>query len=348
MNQPVMCRHALRRAFTLTELLAVIAIIGLVVALLLPAIQASREASRRASCSNKLWQIGRALQSFHASQSRFPPGAATDLPPFGYMTRASYELQAARPNKWLGSAWTVFLLPWMDHGSLYDQMPMSANSGWDWRPTSPFANNPMTIYRCPSSPLPAFLGGSWPYIAQINYAAIAGSAPGLIPGYQETRYAISNATGIVGGGGMIFPNSTANEAHCTDGLGNMLAIGEQSDYLIDSLNRRQSWTASSSNGWTVGTWNEMRLTDASTNPLALFAHNVTTIRYLVNQKQNNWNGGNGVGSSGANVPLNSAHPGGTNVCILDGAVRFAGDGMSLDVLARLATRNDGQVASGDF
>ena len=99
-----------RRAFTLVELLVVIAIIGILVALLLPAIQAAREAARRTQCSNNIKQIGIALQNFHDTYKKFPPAAGDD-----------------DTNEW---GWGTYLLSFMEQGVLYDQL--SADSGRFW------------------------------------------------------------------------------------------------------------------------------------------------------------------------------------------------------------------------
>jgi prepilin-type N-terminal cleavage/methylation domain-containing protein len=82
-------------AFTLVELLVVIAIIGILVALLLPAIQAAREAARRSQCQNNIKQIGLALQNYHSARNSFPPGAAFQE----------------------GSTWSAYILPYMEESA---------------------------------------------------------------------------------------------------------------------------------------------------------------------------------------------------------------------------------------
>ncbi|MCA9201485.1 MAG: DUF1559 domain-containing protein, partial [Planctomycetales bacterium] len=91
-----------RTGFTLVELLVVIAIIGVLVAMLLPAVQAAREAARRSDCSNKLKQFGLALQNFHDTYKNFPPGMTDD------------------DTDNLG--WGTYILPFIEQGNLYDQM----------------------------------------------------------------------------------------------------------------------------------------------------------------------------------------------------------------------------------
>ncbi len=125
----------MRRAFTLVELLVVIAIIGVLVALLLPAIQAAREAARRTQCSNNLKNIGLSILNYESALKEFPTGGAT------YGDRLECYAQNGRPwvGKKQGMSWAYQILPYLEQGSLH-------NIG----DTKVVQNTPVTLYNCPS------------------------------------------------------------------------------------------------------------------------------------------------------------------------------------------------------
>lgn len=104
--------------FTLVELLVVIAIIGVLVALLLPAVQAAREAARRSQCTNNLKNVGLAIQNFHGATNHLP----YSVNPF--------DQTAQRYASYTGKGWIVDILPYLEQASLYEQMrPGFANPG---------------------------------------------------------------------------------------------------------------------------------------------------------------------------------------------------------------------------
>jgi len=111
-----------RPAFTLVELLVVIAIIGILIALLLPAVQAAREAARRMQCTNNLKQISLALHNYHDTFKSFPPGAIR-------FTNDPSKNQSTTNNQIAGAEWgyLAFLLPCIEQKPLYDQLGVSQN-----------------------------------------------------------------------------------------------------------------------------------------------------------------------------------------------------------------------------
>jgi prepilin-type N-terminal cleavage/methylation domain-containing protein len=124
-----------RRGFTLVELLVVIAIIGALVALLLPAVQASREAARRSQCKNNLKQIGLALVAHHDVHGALPMGCL-EWRPAGNTTQRQL-------------AWSVFLLPYLEQQPLHDALDLT--QGFDSPVNADAAQQQIATYLCPSS-----------------------------------------------------------------------------------------------------------------------------------------------------------------------------------------------------
>ena len=120
-----------RSGFTLVELLVVIAIIGILVALLLPAVQAAREAARRMSCGNNLKQIGLALHNYHDTYKTMPPAIVYTRPP-------AQNARNGRPY-W---GWGALVLPYVEQTPLHDALDpgprhmsvtlLGLSTSWDW------------------------------------------------------------------------------------------------------------------------------------------------------------------------------------------------------------------------
>jgi len=168
----------LGRAFTLVELLVVIAIIGVLIALLLPAVQAAREAARRSQCSNHLKQLGLALHNYHDTYKTFPPMAAGTTNPDTSWDPGSWYSNGERHS-------TFFhILPFMEQRPLYDQIAAGRVEGLmiSIRPQGPHSLRNYTAYRvklpvylCPSDTM-ADRGGWDSATAAISYAVNCGDS----------------------------------------------------------------------------------------------------------------------------------------------------------------------------
>ncbi len=181
-----MTRH--RSGFTLVELLVVIAIIGILVALLLPAVQAAREAARRMQCSNNLKQMGLALHNYHDTYKAFPCGR------WGQFPGQAYSFQS-------------LILRYMEQDNVYDAIDFQQSWG--------HANNAVPLatvipmYLCPSDPVSGLPAG-W---AGNNYFGNGGSKP------EKSVAALAN--------GVFYNKSNIRLADILDGLSNTAAFSER-------------------------------------------------------------------------------------------------------------------------
>ncbi|MEX0679481.1 MAG: DUF1559 domain-containing protein [Pirellulales bacterium] len=201
-----------RRGFTLIELLAVIAVIGMLCALLLPAVQAAREAARRTQCQNNMKQIGLALQNYHDRCRSFPPSTVVDW-------------NRPEPTGWW--SWIVRILPELDEQPLYDQFDLRDDVWTNSNKYKPYTSQRLAVLLCPSDPNNERVYQSDEQspadeaFALTNYLGCRGSTrQGPSPdGFYPSR--------MPGNG--VFPdvNQVVRLAHVTDGASRTMLIGER-------------------------------------------------------------------------------------------------------------------------
>jgi prepilin-type N-terminal cleavage/methylation domain-containing protein len=212
-----------KSAFTLVELLVVIAIIGVLVALLLPAVQAAREASRRSKCTNNLRQFGLAVQNHHDVLNIFPDGGENWDPVAWPRSMAGGSPATAPKQNW---GWGYQILPYIEQGNVWS----SAND-------ATVRGSVIPVYFCPTRRKPTTIQvGTTPIpIAMIDYVGSAGTDPFLAPPQDATTVDIAGA-GLGNGtdgpivrrpGGAPNRGQSVRMATITDGSSNTLLIGEK-------------------------------------------------------------------------------------------------------------------------
>lgn len=323
-----------RSGFTLVELLVVIAIIGILVALLLPAVQAAREAARRMSCSNNLKQLSLSLHNYHDANKKFPPQGTNR----GWRQGVPGDANDHQPPALVHnhSGW-VSLLPYFEQQALYDRYDMRQAAGFYLRNTNatlaggavPVVNAEVVsqllqVFVCPSDrgPQPrritagdtAYGIGLAPYEGvKTNYDF---SARATLLGFNWWRRNATPADSYLFG-----ENSDSDMATMTDGTSNTFAVVETLTAVQDG--RCPAWGY---RGW-VSTGVDLRKAGINNFDRTLLGTWYTGDRTPIRGLLYTW----GLGGS--------LHPGGCQAALGDGSVRFLSQTTAISVLQAMHTVN---------
>lgn len=306
-----------RQGFTLVELLVVIAIIGILMGLLLPAVQMAREAARRTQCQNNLRQLGLAAHNYEGSHKHFPPG-------WTVFDSVNTEAEEEQP----GYAWGYYLLPNLEQGNLYDRfdrsLPVDAPGHID------LLDSYLSLFACPSDARGEhlILGGGHEHHEHLEEGDHDhdhdDDFDGNIDDDGEPLFSVgkSNYVGVFGtlevsedvleSDGIFYRNSNTRIAEILDGTSNTLMIGERSSEFGVSL-----WS---------GVVHEAR------SPLARV---VGSCDHLPNTQTHHFE------------DFSSHHPQGVNFVLADGSTRMFNEDMSVDVYRAMATRKGREVVSDE-
>jgi prepilin-type processing-associated H-X9-DG protein/prepilin-type N-terminal cleavage/methylation domain-containing protein len=197
-----------RVGFTLVELLVVIAMIGVLLALLLPAVQRVREAANRTKCANNLKQIGLALHHYHDSYLTLPPATSSHSP------------RSNPPDYHFFWSWLADILPFVEQDSLFRQADdfahtVSWNNPWG-PPSNPAQDTPIPTYQCPAD-------------NRVLTATLVDASPDSTRQIDMafTSFLGVNGTNLYTRDGVFFKDSHVRLEEVTDGLSNTLLAGER-------------------------------------------------------------------------------------------------------------------------
>ncbi|QDV75224.1 DUF1559 domain-containing protein [Botrimarina mediterranea] len=316
------------RAFTLVELLVVIAIIAVLVGLLLPAVQAAREAARRMTCANHLRQLVLAAHLYESRHKVLPPGS---------------RLHDVRQRA--GVSWRAIVLDGIEESALQDFVGLQDDGGY----ANAYPTHVPEVFVCPSSPDRPTNNGPYdpatPSSLQLdrgwsNYAGVNGSG--------ATTEGVWDLTGTFNGDlyidGVFYPGSEVRFSHITDGASQTLAIGER----VYGVTR---WDALLEGAIWDGPPGPTRRIDE----VRSFA--TKNVRYPINAdpKQFGYYYQDVTAPPGADKSLKindfyfgSHHPGGAHFAMTDASVPFLRDDIDINLYRALGSRNGGEVRDGEF
>ena len=309
------------QGFTLVELLVVIAIIGILIGMLLPAVQAVREAARRTQCMNNVKQMALGCLNYESTHQSLPSCGGDEIKQF--------------PELRMDFSWHIRIFPFAEQGNIFKLLEFeSINRGFTGASTqnrNALLNNTIPMLICPSSDLEPLCVGSNSCLdcPRPFYTGIHGSAR------DGFTVAVDMQTlGLMSERGAFKRQDAVSMGLISDGTSNTMIIAEQSGWLVDANGERSDQRSDCSHSVLAGY-----------NPQWERVFNTTVVRYPINHKDDVDDGIQG--NCARNRPITSPHFGGANVGLVDGSVQYVNENISLDVLYNLADRDDGLVIEGD-
>jgi len=323
-------RACTRSGFTLIELLVVLAIVGVFVALLLPAVQAAREGARRLACVNNLKQVGVALSAYHDATGCFPMGYA-----------ASGRFVDGASDTAPGWSWAAMILAQLEQRPLFDAANFSLSVSGPGNAT--VIATSLAVYLCPSD----LTKGSFAVVdtqGRMLVLAAPSSYAGCVGGNESDTATGINNDGL--GRGIFYRNSRVRFGDILDGASQTVAVVERAWAKAEGV-----WSGAIPHG-TIrrGSMNACPRTGALFYPAATL---VQAHCHMINTDSD---------PDGGLDDCSSLHPGGANFLFADGSVHFLknilADGADLRtgatvytpaqvVFQALATRAGGEVISAD-
>ncbi|HEX4000125.1 MAG TPA: DUF1559 domain-containing protein [Pirellulales bacterium] len=327
-----------RPGFTLVELLVVISIIGILLGLLLPAVQAAREAARLTQCQNNLKQIGLGLLNFESGKRVFPPSYVSQ-PENPAMSPIDPDFNDAGP----GWSWMTLLLPYLEETGVYQSLNRNLTC---WDPANAaIVQTPLTLFRCPSDSL----GQNPNQDATVMVTDTNQEPMGVVFGRSNYVSSVGSSTlwcswpVTIQPNGAMFRNSATRTVDVTDGLTQTVFVGERSANIADSV-----WPGivPLSGHFAYPPFASVGSGGFNTNydgPGAYVGAHGGPCPYedpVVIHPPNS--------PYGHSDQMESMHPGGANILMGDGSVHFYADSHMLSTWVGLISRNGGEPINEQY